>query len=298
MKQTIQPTDREHWLSLRSQDVTSTESSALFGVHEYLTPYELWHRKKGHGVPVEENHFMKWGNRLQDPIAYGIAEDNGLKIRKMDEYIRDTELRIGSSFDFAIEEDGILEIKNVSERAFETRWKVEGDVIEAPLYIEAQVQHQLLVSGRKFALIGALVGGNTVHLIRREPDLEIHERIKEAAKAFWGTVERNEEPAPNFEKDARFIRQLYSFANPGTVKDATDDSAIQVYVENYRQLTDAIKELEKKKDATKAALLSLMGDNEKMKGSGWSVSASMIGPCQVSYEKRAYRDFRITFKKD
>src|SRR3990167_5628915 len=99
----IKPTSEADWLSLRTLDITSTEISALFGCSPYSTAFELWHRKKsGVIVQLKENERMFWGTKLQDAIAAGIAEEQGWAIRRMNEYIRNAELRIGSSFDFAI----------------------------------------------------------------------------------------------------------------------------------------------------------------------------------------------------
>ena len=70
---------------------------------------------------------MKWGTRLQDSIAMGIAQDQGWSIRPMKEYITDTDLRLGASFDFAIGDDGLLEIKNVDSLVFHKQWESDGD---------------------------------------------------------------------------------------------------------------------------------------------------------------------------
>src|SRR3990167_4888783 len=191
MHQVITPKSKGEWLELRTKDITSTEIGALFGFSPYLTAFELWHRKKeGLVVSIDENERMKWGTRLQDSIANGIAQDNVWKVRRMDEYIRIPSLKIGSSFDFSIEceTNGLLEIKNVDSLAFKDGWLVDGDNIEAPPHIELQGQHQLLVSGRQYAYIGALVGGNTVKLIRRQVDEAIHAKIKTAAADFWKSI--------------------------------------------------------------------------------------------------------------
>ncbi|MCK5561232.1 MAG: YqaJ viral recombinase family protein, partial [Thermoplasmata archaeon] len=159
-RQIINPSNEKEWLELRTQDITSTEIGALFGISPYVTEYELWHRKKNQTiVDFEENERMKWGTLLQDSIAAGIAEEQGWQIRRMDEYIRGSELRLGSSFDFSIEPDeankdkALLEIKNVDSLIFKQQWlkNEETGKLEAPLHIEIQVQHQLLVSGRQYA---------------------------------------------------------------------------------------------------------------------------------------------------
>ena len=79
MIETIIPEDNKHWLQLRTRDVTSTEVSALFGLNPWMTEFELWHNKKSQAViEIEDNERMKWGRRLEDPIAQGVAEDTGL----------------------------------------------------------------------------------------------------------------------------------------------------------------------------------------------------------------------------
>ena len=55
-RQTITPRDREHWLSLRAQDLTSTDVAALFGMSPYKTKFELWHEKRsGERVRIAQN---------------------------------------------------------------------------------------------------------------------------------------------------------------------------------------------------------------------------------------------------
>jgi predicted phage-related endonuclease len=67
----ITPDSQDHWLQLRTQDVTSTESAALFGMSPYVTQFELWHRKKSGEQPeFKTNERMRWGNRLEAAIAH------------------------------------------------------------------------------------------------------------------------------------------------------------------------------------------------------------------------------------
>jgi len=298
MIETIQPKDESHWLSLRRQDVTSTEVAALFGKSPYCTPYELWHRKHDNlEVEYEANERMKWGTRLQDSIAAGIAEDQNWPIRKMTEYIRDRELRLGASFDFAVESNGILEVKNVDSLAFRDGWLVDGDNIEAPLQIEFQVQTQLALSGRKWATIGALIGGNRVVLIRREPDRDVIQAIQTKVREFWKSVELHAEPKPDFSKDASIIGKLYSFAEPGKVFNADDRVSKLAYA--YKLASDEAKIASEKKDVAKAEILTLVGDAEKILGETFTISAGMIGPALVpAYERKGYRTFKVTFKKE
>ena len=61
-RESIIPASEEEWLKLRTLDVTSTESPALFGLSPYMTKFELWHRKKsGEVYTIKDNERMFWG---------------------------------------------------------------------------------------------------------------------------------------------------------------------------------------------------------------------------------------------
>ena len=295
-RQTVYPKSELEWLQARTNDITSTEISALFGISPYITEFELWHRKKTKDVvKIEENTRMKWGKRLEPTIAMGIAEDHDLKITPFKEYVRLIDFKIGSSFDYSIGSDGLLEIKNVDARVYNSGWEISDDDIQAPNHIEMQVQHQLLVSGRKYALIGAFIGGNEITLLKREPDKDIQDAILRKTKAFWASIEANQPPKPDFEKDYEFIRHLNSYAEPGKIIEP-NDRMIDLS-QKYKLLSDQIKVAESQRDGIKAELLTMMGDAEKVKGDTFSISAGIIGEAQVSYTRKSYRDFRLFFKK-
>ena len=294
--ETITPQSEADWLQLRTKDITSTEVSCLFGCSPYSTKFELWHRKKfGAIVQLKENERMFWGTKLQDAIATSIAEEQCWIIRRMDEYIRNTELRIGSSFDFAISDDGLLEIKNVDSLAFRDGWLVNGDNIEAPPHIELQVQHQLAVSGKAYAYIGALVGGNTLKLIRREPMPDIIAAIKLKVAEFWKSVDEDIEPSPTFPQDAEAVIQLAQYAEPGKVIAGTDDLATKAA--EYKRLGDEIRERQTVRDTLKAEILMAIGDAEKVKGDGYTISAGITGEADIAYHREAFRNFKITWRK-
>lgn len=298
MIETIQPSDEKHWLELRKNDITSTEVSALFGISPYMTAFELWHRKHGKiEVDFKVNERMVWGTRLQDSIAAGIAQDQKWSIRKMTEYVRDPELMAGASFDFAVESDGILEVKNVDSLAFKDGWLVDGDDVQAPPHIEIQVQQQLMLSGRKWATIGALIGGNRVVLIKREPDLKVIEAIGNRIREFWVSVREGHEPKPDFGRDSDFISRLYSFSEPGSVFNA--DERVSKLAFAYKQAGAEEKAAKEKKDAAKAEILTLVGNAEKVLGETFTISASMTGPALIpAYERKGYRNFKISWKKE
>lgn len=300
MNELIEIENKDQWLNLRSHDVTSTEVAALFGCSPYLTEFELWHRKRDpQVVEIKENERMKWGNRLEDTIANGIAEDNEWEIGPFKDYMRIPHLRMGSSFDYVIKErDHLLEIKNVDGLVFAKEWISDGEKnIEAPPHIELQVQHQLAVCGMEKAYIGALVGGNKVILIERSPQKEIIDAIQTKVSQFWASIDAGNEPNPIMERDAEFITKLYSFATPGKVVESYGNETFNIPASRYKEIAEQEKTLSVEKKAIKAEMLTMVGDAEKVLGDGFTVSASMIGPAQVSYERKGYRNFKVSWRK-
>lgn len=290
--------DKKTWLEKRLNDVTSTEVSALFGLSPYATEFELWHRKKARTiVEIDENERMRWGSRLESAIASGIAADNGWNVEPFKEYLRIESLRMGSSFDFKILPSGILEIKNVDSLAFAQSWTSDGDSLEAPPHIELQVQHQLAVAGLEYAYIGALVGGNTVHLIKRTPNEKVIGRIKSRVAQFWESIEANNPPSPDFKRDAAFVSSLYKHAEPGSIYDASSDAEIIALVDDYQRASEEEKLAKEKKETAKAQILMRVQDAEKVTGDTFTISLGVVGPARIEYDREAYRNFRVFNKK-
>jgi putative phage-type endonuclease len=301
-RESILPESKEAWLKLRLADITSTEISALFGCSPYMTEYELWHKKKGLlADSFEENERMKWGTRLQDPIAQGVAADNNWLIREKKEYIRNPEHKIGSSFDYVVvseygDEEAILEIKNVDSLAFKNGWiEHEDGEMEPPLHIELQVQHQMIVSGINKCFIAALVGGNRAVILEREKDPALEKQILKKADVFWAMIEKNISPKPDFNKDADSIKEIYSTAKKGKLVEAPQIS--RDLASRYSCLTEQIAMLLKEKESIKSQMIMLMGDAEKMIGPDFTVSAGLVQKGEYTVKPTSYRNFRITFKE-
>jgi len=293
-------TNKEDWLKNRAQDITSTDAAALMGLSPYKTVFELWHEKKSGGRgDIEENEFMKWGKRFETPIALGLAEDHGIEgISPLTDYMRDPDLKMGSSFDYAIKQDGLLEIKNVGVNAYQSGWITDGDEIQAPPHIELQIQHQFAVSGREYGYIGAVIGGNKGVLLRRDPDIKIITEIKKRISLFWQSIENDIEPLPDFVKDARFINQLYKQSNAGEAINVSNNPRITELTTHYKTQSDIAKDAWDKRDAAKAEILTLIGAAERAQGDAFSIFAGTIKATIVpSFQKKGYRNFRITFKE-
>lgn len=301
--QRITPKDRHQWLALRARDVTSTEASALFGQSPYLTEYELWHRKaSGDLGEIAENERMTWGTRLQDMIAKGVAADQGWKVRKLTQYIRDAIDRMGASFDFEIvnhpDGPGILEVKNVDRLVYRDTWEeVDGQIL-APAHIEIQAAHQMEVSGRGWCMIVALVGGNEIKMTCRLRDPEVGAALRARIRAFWDSVRENRPPAPDYAADAKFISRLYRDVEEGKVLDARNDADMAALAARYAAIGREVGALDEEKQAIKAKLLTRIGPAEKALLANATISAKTVAAKEIAFTREQYRDFRVTTKKE
>lgn len=301
-RETVPYTTREAWLAARSQDITSTDVAALFGVSPYLTRFELWHRK--HGSPeasapdIDDVERVRWGNRLQETIAAGAAEDRDWCWLTLD-YMRIPELRIGSSFDYVITDGddpanptylALLECKNVDGLAFRDGWVETEFGLEAPAHIELQVQHQMLVSGIRRCYIAALVGGNRLVILERDYDEAVGQRIIEECAKFWA----DPCPAPDFRRDAELIAQLYRYSGAGPEVEA--DAYIARLMDEAHQFSRMAAVAKDEHEARLAEIRTLIGDAGKVRSEKHTLSRWTVKETPISYVRKAYDVMRITEK--
>lgn len=311
MPRIINPASREDWLKIRHSYVSSTESSALFSMNPYMTAFELATIKQEKEAPpeFEGNERMKWGTRLQDAIAEGIQADFGIWIKPLREYVVKDDIAMGSSFDYEIIggqigadhvfDDliplgpGILEIKNVDSLVYKNQW-VDG---EAPDHIEIQVQHQMEVLEREWAVIAALIGGNRTEILIRKRDRAVGAAIASKVREFWTNLAAGILPPVTMPEDAAFLIKLHQYAEVDKVYDGQHDDELRRLCGVYSKYAAVEKRASERKKAAQAFILRHIGTAERALAQGFSVSAGMVAGCHVEYDRAPYRNFRVTQKK-
>jgi len=280
---------KEDWLSKRAQNINSTDVSALFGLSKYMTPYELFHKKKNKTIDEISNPRMIYGSLLEGGILELFNHFEGKEATPMKSYVEVEELRIGSSFDAVIEsENALVEIKNVDQFIFKSEWIDD----EAPYHIELQVQHQMLVSGYSSCYLVALVGGNDLKVFKRVADANIQQAIIDKVKEFWLNVEAGNEPEIDFTKDHEFIKSLYQESDGSVI--VTDD--LFPLAQKYKDFAKMEAEAKEQKEAIKAEILTKIGMAEKVKGTNYSISAGVVSKGEYVVKPSSYRNLRITIK--
>jgi len=305
-------TDKQSWLENRLLDVTSTEVSALFDLNPYQTEFELYHQKKDKVVVnIDDNERMAWGRRLEDSIALEFADRNKFKVEPFDVYLRNPDTRMGSSFDYKIvgeKEPMILEIKNVDGLAYRKNWiEHSEDNIEPPEHIALQLQHQLEITGYNVGYIVALVGGNTMKVVRSKRDPKIGKLLTDKVQNFWEKIKLGVVPDIDYTRDAQYImKNLCNQAEDGLVLKADED--MDKLVDDYNAINREYVSLGKQKDAVKAQILELSQNASKIMSNYGTISCSMskaskgklITPEMVGTyinPRKSYRMFRFNQPK-
>jgi putative phage-type endonuclease len=314
----ITPSDRDHWLRLRTEDVTSTETSALFYLSPYSTAFELWHQKKNREiVEIQQTERMELGLAMEPVIVKVFSKRYGVKVRALNKYIRLPHARMGASFDYEVvglRDDwegkdatfrelyrehgpGILEAKNVDLFIHRNQWDADDQPV--PTHIEIQVQHQLeVMQTRNWAVITPLVGGNQLLALPVMRDPKFGEALREKVVEFWSTIDRDEEPSPIMPDDADAVIALYQHAEPGKVADLRDNPTVTSLLQEYNFASELAKQADLQKRTARARLMEIVGDAEKVIADGYKVSAGIVAPTEIpAYTRKGYRSFRVTKAK-
>lgn len=278
------------WLELRKQDVTSTDVSAVLGVSPYKSRYVLWLEKSGQiENTFEDNDRVRWGRRLEETVAHGIAEDFDLReVKPLKKYARHDKVEgIGASFDFeCVDKEGvrsILEIKTVDHLQFLKSWYKDGDNIEAPLHIELQVQAQLACTDFTRAYIGVLTGGNQAYLIKRDRDDLAIAAIESAVKDFWDSVKDKNPPSPDWRRDYETVRDLHKQSN----------AEAELSEDDKNELAKLLPELDAARAAAKVAEDYLKEVQAKVLHNLKSVERATIGQYKVTAKTSTRKAFEV-----
>lgn len=240
---------REEWLELRGRGIGGSDVSAIMGLNEYKSPLQLWLEKTGRVEPrdLSDNEAVQWGVTLEPVIRdrfaarhpeYTVQLPSGIYCSNECPWERaslDGEICDKESGTF-----GVLEIKTVGERRAED-WR-DGP----PVYYQTQVTHYLNVTGYSFAWFAVLIGGQKYREYRFWPDDEDRRAVRDAVRAFWGYVQRDEAPRLVGHRDeGQALTDYNGTPGEGMAHDAT--GAVDTLLERYQALGVTIGELEQER---------------------------------------------------
>jgi predicted phage-related endonuclease len=260
--------ERDRWLELRKRDVTASVAGALFGVHDFVTPYQLWALKSG---LIEDNIVetaaMRRG-RLLEPVAIRLLREERptWRVEPCSTYFRDPHARIGATPDaLAVDPErtgfGIVQIKSVEQSAFRRKWRNDSGEVEPPLWIAVQALVEANLTGADWAVIAALTVsfGADIHVVEVPFNAAIWEQLNTRVAEFWRCVETKEPPPLDYQRDGEALTKIYAGDNGETV-DLTGWNRGTEIATLDAMLKAEISEKDKARKAIKAELLEKMGN--------------------------------------
>lgn len=272
--------DDKQWLRWRK--IGSSDAPVIMGESPYSTPYQLWERKVN-DLPVESNAAMRRGKELE-PIALSHFEEQMGVLLKSQECIthptRYWQTATLDGFDGKI----LVEIKCPSKEDHNLALKKK-----VPPKYYAQLQHQLEVTGLDGMYYFSYNGSDGV-IVEVERDQKYIDRMNQKEEEFWNCI--------------------LNFNPPDLCDDDYIDMSKKIgwpeAVNQYKEVCEKIKELEKDEERIRQQLILLSGEKNSH-GGGIKLTKSLTkGAIDYSnipelkdvdlerYRKKSFRKWRIS----
>ncbi len=284
--QIIRCESREQWLSERTRRVMASEAASIMRLSPWVSPVEVAQRKLGLVPEVEDNPAMEWGRRLEPVIRGAYAEKHGVKVLYDGPFtiVAHPSLPMGASLDGVVndaEGEAVLEIKCSREP-----WS------EVPLYYQAQVQHQMVVTGLERAVVVALFGGRDLQefQIKRHPAFQ--ELLIRREVAFWDLVSKGQTPEAITDEDV--LAQAKGLLGVDPRREVVLAPELLALHEERLALRRVLSKTKKDLDQIRSRFIVAMGDAHlgKIEGSDVEYTSRLVKRAQYTVKATEYRDLR------
>lgn len=186
------------WLAARMQGVGGSDVAAIMGLSPWRSPYQVWADKVlGITQDISDKPAVMWGNILEPVVGEhykSLHPDH--RVRRVNGIAHSIERPWAqASIDYEVNVPGrgwgVLEIKTAGLRSA-PHWE-DG----VPIFYQTQVAHYLSVTGRQFAVVAVLIGGQDYREYVIEHDEDDIAAVDAAVDDFWHrNVEGGVEPTP------------------------------------------------------------------------------------------------------
>jgi putative phage-type endonuclease len=237
--------------------IGGSDMPIILGLSNYKTPYQLYLEKIGEVETRDEmTPFQYWGHQLENVIREEFAKRNNVTVETPNTAAHPVyEFLRGNVDGFISSLNAVLEVK-CSSGFMASEWGENGsDVIPMPYLV--QVAHYCAVMNADCAYIAVLIGGNDYREFKYARDLELEEKLIQAAKKFWNCVETRTAPEPINQID---LRLMYPKHDPEKIKTIAPEIA-----EQFTTLIDTrfkIKALSEVEEKYKFNIMQFMEDAE------------------------------------
>lgn len=269
---------REEWLKDRLNGIGGSEASVVMGINPWKSKLELYTEKVTGNVKEIDTQDTKWGKILEPVIIKEYVSITGKQVIMNETYVNMKspchEFMTANPDGIIIDESRIEEMrKGILECKTKGAFINWGDEI-VPLYYIIQMQHYLYVTGFYWGAFAIFDFGKKdliIHNVIR--DDKLIETLIEEERKFWELVQKkippkvDESPACN-----DFLRKMYPESVKGKILDLTNDNEAKKFALQLKVIREENKSLDKLELESKNYLMSVMGDNEKAIGDGFSIT--------------------------
>jgi len=256
---------RDDWLEDRQLGIGGSEAAGVVGLDDYQSPLSIWSRKRGLMADyLIGNEAMEFGREFEPILVRKVQERTGYRVIHWPQTLRCVHVDyewMRCTPDGLAESDispglGLVQIKTTSDRMM-TEWVEDG----VPLRVQVQVQHEMAVTGARWAIVGVLFGGQKFLTINLERDDEFIEQLIEAESAFWNMVQSGEMPAADgLDATEAAIKQLY----PRVIHEQTFTLPVEAEAidQELQDIASGIEELEKRRAELRNQIRLWIGEYE------------------------------------
>ena len=257
---------REDWLTVRRTGIGSSDAAAAVGLNPYKSQLELWLEKTGRdgslpkADPFDEESPAYWGTLLEPIVAAHYTKRSGNRVRRINAVLQHPDPQFPwmlANIDREVigaPDVQILECKTAGINGARL-WK-EG----VPEYVQLQVQHQLVVTGKAAADVAVVLGGQHLEIHRIHLDEGLIARLIPLEAAFWHYVETDTPPpADGSESAERALRCLYP-QDKGCSIDFSNDRTLSATFADWVSVRRTLAETEKLEAKLKQTLQQAMGE--------------------------------------
>lgn len=259
----IHSRDREAWLRARRRGLTGSEVAAILGWHPYKSALEVYADKLG-AMPDDaaKGEAALWGQLFEPTIRDEYARRSGRRVIPSGELMQSRARQWwlvtpdgiqpeGDGMPSWAVGDGLVEVKTTGNGP---SWHEE-----IPAYVQAQVQHQMLVTGALWNTIPWLpFPERALQWIDVAPHREFQAMLGEKCDAFWCRILERRPPDPDGSDSSR--RALFAL-HPELVDEVIEfDAGAEAIADELEQINDGIRQLESRKDLINNRVLHVLGD--------------------------------------
>jgi len=260
---------REQWLAVRRGGIGSSDAAAAVGLSPYKSPLELWLEKTGRkeAPDLSKSEAVFWGTTLEAIVANVYASRTGNKVRRVNAVLQHPDHPFMlANLDRAVGADGVLEVKTAGGHSAQF-WE-DG----VPEHYQVQVIHQLAVTGKAWADVAVLIGGQDFRIYRIERDETQIADLIERETAFWRMVESGEQPeVDGSESSGSALTYLYP-RDSGLELDCTESADLNAKFGQLLQVRADQSRLEQTESLLRQQLQVSLGEATSARFAGGRIS--------------------------